>query len=101
MPSGRLDCRQRDQEETLDLKLSEPHRALQAEIRDFIRRHGDKSPKVGGGRKRPDQKTLDWQKRLVEHGYAGRTIPRQYGGFGAPPDVMAAAIIAAEFAGAN
>ena len=67
----------------------------------FIRQHGDKSPKVGGGRKRPDQKTLDWQKRLVEHGYAGRTIPREYGGFGATPDVMAAAVIAGEFARAN
>jgi len=85
----------------MDLTLSEPHQALQAEVRDFIRRHGDKSPKVGGGRKRPDQKTLDWQKLLVEHGYAGRTIPRDYGGFGARPDVMAAAVIAEEFARAN
>jgi len=85
----------------MDLTLSEPYRLLQAEIRDFIRQHGDKSPKVGGGRKRPDQKTLDWQKRLVEHGYAGRTIPREYGGFGAQPDVMEAAVIAGEFARAN
>jgi alkylation response protein AidB-like acyl-CoA dehydrogenase len=85
----------------MDLTLSEPYQALQAEVRDFIRQHGDKSPKVGGGRKRPDQKTLDWQKRLVEHGYAGRTIPREYGGFGARPDVMAAAVIAGEFARAN
>jgi len=85
----------------MDLALSEPYRVLQAEIRDFIARHRDKSPKVGGGRKRPDQKTLDWQKRLVERGYAGRTIPKEYGGFGAPPDVMAAALIAAEFARAN
>jgi alkylation response protein AidB-like acyl-CoA dehydrogenase len=85
----------------MDLTLSEPYRALQMQVRDFIRQHGDKSPKVGGGRKRPDQKTLDWQKRLVEHGYAGRTIPEQYGGFGATPDVMAAAVIAGEFAWAN
>jgi alkylation response protein AidB-like acyl-CoA dehydrogenase len=85
----------------MDLTLSEPYRVLQAEIRDFIRQHGDKSPKVGGGRKRPDQKTLDWQKRLVENGYAGRTIPKQYGGFGAAPDVMEAAVIAGEFAAAN
>jgi alkylation response protein AidB-like acyl-CoA dehydrogenase len=84
----------------MDLTLSEPYRILQAEVRDFIRQYGDKSPKVGGGRKRPDQKTLDWQKRLVEHGYAGRTIPHDYGGFGAKPDVMAAAVIAAEFAAA-
>jgi len=85
----------------MDLRLSEQHRALQAEIREFIRLHGHKSPKPGGGRKRPDQKTLDWQKLLVEHGYAARTIPRDYGGFGAQPDVMASAIIAAEFAHAN
>ena len=85
----------------MDLTFSEPYRLLQAEIRDFIRQHGDKSPKVGGGRKRPDQKTLDWQKRLVENGYAGRTIPKEYGGFGAQPDVMEAAVIAGEFARAN
>jgi alkylation response protein AidB-like acyl-CoA dehydrogenase len=88
-------------EDMMDLTLSEPYQALQMQVRDFIRQHGDKSPKVGGGRKRPDQKTLDWQKRLVEHGYAGRTIPEQYGGFGATPDVMAAAVIAGEFAWAN
>jgi alkylation response protein AidB-like acyl-CoA dehydrogenase len=85
----------------MDLTLSEPSRVLQAEIREFVRQHGDKSPKVGGGRKRPDQKTLDWQKRLVDHGYAGRTIPKEYGGFGAAPDVMEAAVIAGEFARAN
>jgi alkylation response protein AidB-like acyl-CoA dehydrogenase len=85
----------------MDLTLSGTYRALQAEIREFIREHGDRSPKLGGGRKRPDQKTLDWQKRLVENGYAGRTIPREYGGFGATPDVMAAAVIAGEFARAN
>jgi len=85
----------------MDLRLSEQHRALQAEIREFIRQYGHKSPKPGGGRKRPDQKTLDWQKLLVQHGFAARTIPREYGGFGAQPDVMASAIIAAEFAHAN
>jgi alkylation response protein AidB-like acyl-CoA dehydrogenase len=85
----------------MDLALSEPYQILQAKVRDFIRQHGDKSPKVGGGRKRPDQKTLDWQKRLVDNGYAGRTIPKEYGGFGEPPDVMAAAVIAAEFSRSN
>jgi alkylation response protein AidB-like acyl-CoA dehydrogenase len=89
------------QEATMDLQLSEQYQALQAEIRGFIQTHGHKSPKVGGGRKRPDQKTLDWQKLLVEHGYAGRTIPREYGGFGLQPDVMEAAVIAGEFARAN
>jgi len=85
----------------VDLRLSEEYQALQAEIRGFVAKYGDRSPKVGGGRKKPDQKTLDWQKLLVEHGYAGRTIPKEYGGFGAQPDIMAAAVIAEEFARAN
>ena len=67
----------------------------------FIREHGHKSPKLGGGRKRPDQKALDWQKLLVDHGYVARTIPREYGGFGAEPDVLEAAVIASEFAAAG
>ena len=85
----------------MDLSLSEDYQALQAEIRAFIVTHGHKSPKLGGGRKRPDQKTLDWQKTLLEHGYVGRTIPVEYGGAGKPPDVMEAAVIASEFAAAN
>jgi alkylation response protein AidB-like acyl-CoA dehydrogenase len=85
----------------MDLTLTEKHRALQAEVATFIDTHGHKSPKPGGGRKRPDQKTLDWQKLLVEHGYAARTIPREYGGFGAKPDIMDLAVIADAFARAN
>ena len=85
----------------MDLSLSEEYQTLQAEIRAFIVHHGHLSPKVGGGRKRPDQKTLDWQKRLLERGYVGRTIPTQYGGAGKQADVMEAAVIASEFAQAH
>jgi alkylation response protein AidB-like acyl-CoA dehydrogenase len=85
----------------MDLTLTAKHRALQAAVQSFIRVHGAKSPKPGGGRKRPDQKTLDWQKLLVEHGYAARSIPRQYGGFGAGTDVMDLAVIADAFSRAN
>jgi alkylation response protein AidB-like acyl-CoA dehydrogenase len=85
----------------MDLSLSDKHRVLQGEVRAFIRENGHKSPKLGGGRKRPDQKALDWQKLLVAHGYVARTIPREYGGYGAEPDMMEAAVIAAEFAAAG
>ena len=85
----------------MDLSLSDKHRALQDEVRSFVRTHGHKSPKLGGGRKRPDQKTRDWQRLLVDHGYVGRTIPRDYGGFGLEPDVLEAAVIAAEFTAAG
>ncbi len=85
----------------MDLSLSDKHRALQDRVRAFVREHGHKSPKLGGGRKRPDQKALDWQNLLVDHGYVARAIPREYGGFGAEPDVLEAAVIAAEFAAAG
>ncbi len=54
----------------MDLTLSEPYRILQAGVRDFIHQHGDTSPKVGGGRKRPDQKTGDliWCQGYYEPG---------------------------------
>src|SRR5579863_2282767 len=85
----------------MDLALTDKHRALQHEVQAFIRTHGHDSPKPGGGRKRPDRKTLDWQKLLVEHGFAARTVPRAYGGFSAEPDVMDLAVIADAFSRAN
>ena len=85
----------------MNLAMTEKHRAIQADVQAFIRAHGHNSPKPGGGRKRPDRKTLDWQKLLVEHGYAARTVPREYGGFGADPDVLDLAVIADAFSRAN
>ena len=51
-------------------------------------RHRDAAPAAGVGAMR-DGRVLAWQQRLVEHGYAGRTVPREYGGFGAAPDALA------------
>ena len=85
----------------MDLTLTDKHRALRAQVQGFIRTHGQDSPKPGGGRKRPDSKTLDWQKLLIEHGYAARTVPRDYGGFGVAPDVLDLAVIAEAFSHAN
>ena len=85
----------------MDLSYSERHKALQGEVRGFIAAHRDKAPKAGGGRKRPDRKTRDWQKLLIENGYAARTVPRKYGGFGAEPDVLDATIIGHEFSEAG
>jgi alkylation response protein AidB-like acyl-CoA dehydrogenase len=83
----------------MDLTLSDRHRSLQAEVRRFVAAHGHLSPPVGGGggRVRPDRRALDWQARLIEAGYAARSVPRAYGGYGAEPDVLEAAIIAEEF----
>jgi alkylation response protein AidB-like acyl-CoA dehydrogenase len=85
----------------VELTYAPRHRRLQQEIRDFARSHGHLSPKGAGGRRRPDPKTLDWQRLLLERGFVGRTIPRAYGGFGGEPDVLEAAIIADEFSRAG
>lgn len=80
----------------MDLTYSAQHQALQAEVRAFVRDKGHLSPRFGGGRKRPDAQSLDWQGLLLERGYIARTVPREYGGFGAAPDVLETAIIADE-----
>lgn len=63
--------------------------------------YGHLSPRSGGGRKRPDARALAWQKLLLERGYFARNIPREYGGFGLPVDIMELAIIADEFSNAG
>jgi alkylation response protein AidB-like acyl-CoA dehydrogenase len=85
----------------MELTYSEKYRGLQREIRAFIARYGHLSPKPGGGRQKPSQKALDWQKLLLEHGYFARNIPSEYGGFGLAPDVLELALIADEIAKAN
>jgi alkylation response protein AidB-like acyl-CoA dehydrogenase len=47
------------------------------------------------------ERTLDWQRLLIEHGYAARTIPKEYGGYGGAPDILKSRIIAEEFATAR
>ncbi len=42
-----------------------------------------------------------WQALLIEHGYAARTIPKEYGGYGAKPDILKSRIIAEEFIAAG
>ena len=50
---------------------------------------------------RPSSEELKWQKKLIDNGYAARTIPRKYGGYGAQSDVLKSRIIAEEFSKAN
>lgn len=85
----------------MDLSYSPRYLALREEVRDFIKQYGDQSPRTGGGRKRPDKRALDWQRLLLQRGYFARTIPKEYGGFGLPLDVMELAIIADEFSTAG
>jgi alkylation response protein AidB-like acyl-CoA dehydrogenase len=85
----------------MDLTLSDQHQALTDEVAQFVARHGTSAPKPHAGYQPLDERMLDWQALLVEHGYSARTVPREYGGFGAVPDALEGAIIAEGFARAG
>ncbi len=87
----------------MDLTYGPEYEAFRAEVRGFLEAHRDDAPRAGigrgGGASR--ERMLEWQRSLIEHGYAARTIPREYGGFGAKPDLVQSIIIDEEFARAG
>jgi len=78
----------------LDLSYSAKYEAFREEVRAFAKRHGARAPR---GMLATRDEARSWQKLLIEHGYAARTIPKAYGGYGAEPDVLKSRIIAEEF----
>ena len=87
----------------MNLDLNQEHERLRDEVREFLVNHRGKAPdnqKSADAASRANLKapeTLKWQQLLVNKGYAGRTIPRKYGGYGAEFDPMVSHIIAEEF----
>ena len=80
----------------MDLAYSAEYEAFRAEVRGFLEANKAKFPQ-SYGEGRPNAETLAWQKLLIGNGYAARTIPREYGGYGAEPDILKSRIIAEEF----
>jgi alkylation response protein AidB-like acyl-CoA dehydrogenase len=79
----------------MDLSFGPEYDEFREEVRSFISTHRDSAPKGNSG----DAKA--WQKKLIEHGYTARTIPKEYGGYGAEPDILKSRIIAEEFGSAG
>jgi alkylation response protein AidB-like acyl-CoA dehydrogenase len=79
----------------MDLRLTPEQTAFREEVRGFLAAY--RGEYEAGAASDP----YAWQRRLIEHGYAARTIPREYGGFGAAPDILKAKIIAEEFIAAG
>ena len=80
----------------MDLSFGAEYEQFRTEVKSFIETYRDQVPGRGRG---ADAKA--WQKLLIEHGYTARTIPKEYGGFGAEPDILKARIIGEEFAKAQ
>lgn len=85
----------------MDLAYGPEYDAFRAEVREFIARHRSVAPQGSGRAARPSPAAVAWQTLLIEHGYTARTIPREYGGYGAAPDILKSRIIAEEFARAG
>jgi len=79
----------------MDLSYSPEHEAFRRETVAFIEANKHLAPRPGG------PSPLAWQALLIEKGYAARTIPKAYGGYGAEPDILKSRIIAEEFAKAQ
>ncbi|MEM7079406.1 MAG: acyl-CoA dehydrogenase family protein [Pseudomonadota bacterium] len=82
----------------MDLSFGPEYENFRQDVRTFLTTHSDKSP--SGASLRSDD-ALAWQKLLIDNGYAARTIPKAYGGYGAQPNIIESRIIAEEFAEAR
>ncbi|MGV0034488.1 MAG: acyl-CoA dehydrogenase family protein [Candidatus Azotimanducaceae bacterium WSBS_2022_MAG_OTU7] len=82
----------------MDLSFGAEYDEFRTEVQQFIAASSDKSPKQGG---MGNAEAIAWQKILIEEGYAARTIPEQYGGYGAAPDIIKSRIISEEFSKAQ
>ena len=79
----------------MDLSYGPEYEAFRDEIRAFLAEHADDAAHAGAGvvAGRAGEALKKWTALLIEHGYAARTIPKQYGGYGAEPDILKRVII--------
>ena len=82
----------------MDLKLTPEMEAFRQTVLDFLAAHKDQ---YEGEAERPREAALAWQRLLIAEGYAARTIPKAYGGYGAEPDILKSRIIAETFTAAG
>jgi alkylation response protein AidB-like acyl-CoA dehydrogenase len=80
----------------MDLAFDAEHEAFRREVVEFLDKHKREAPTDRAmGLRSPEM--IAWQRKLIEHGYVARTIPREYGGFGAEPDLLETIILDDEF----
>lgn len=87
----------------MDLSYGPAAEEFRRELRGFLEANQERAPRGGQilatGTRAPE--ILAWQRLLIERGYAARTIPKEYGGFGARPDPLIRIILDEEFARAG
>ncbi len=80
----------------MDLEYGERYEAFRKEVRAFLDEHKPSRPEGSFSEAEPSVIT-DWLSLQIEHGYWARTIPKEYGGYGAEPDLLETVIMDEEF----
>lgn len=80
----------------MDLEYGMKYEGFRAEVRAFLEQNKGARPSESLV-ETPVEKRSAWLSLLIEHGYWARTIPKQYGGYGAEPDLLETVIMDEEF----
>jgi len=79
----------------MDLAFDARYEKFREEVRAFLAEHRPSGPVGLASGTKEDR--VAWLTLLIEHGYWARTIPREYGGYGAEPDLLETVIMDEEF----
>jgi alkylation response protein AidB-like acyl-CoA dehydrogenase len=80
----------------MDLEYGERYEDFRREVRAFIEEHTPDRPRAGFY-EGPRADLIHWLSLQIERGYWARTIPKEYGGYGAEPDLLETVIMDEEF----
>jgi len=79
----------------MDLEFDARYDAFREQVRAFLERHRPaRNFTLEDGQ---DEERIAWLTLQIEHGYWARTIPKEYGGYGAAPDLLETVIMDEEF----
>ncbi len=80
----------------MDLEYGQRYEDFRSKVRTFLETHKPEKSDVGLSSTR--RKTLiEWLSLQIEQGYWARTIPKEYGGYGAEPNLLETVIMDEEF----
>ena len=79
----------------MDLEFDARYDDFRQQVRDFLEKHRpvDRLGLLSGNK----EQRVAWLSLQIEHGYWARTIPKEYGGYGAEPDLLETVIMDEEF----
>jgi alkylation response protein AidB-like acyl-CoA dehydrogenase len=79
----------------MDLEFDARYEGFRMQVRDFVTQN--RPPKAFSLADGNSQDRVAWLSLQIEHGYWARTIPKEYGGYGAEPDLLETVIMDEEF----